>query len=175
MITHAPLPEDAHPNLLRLYQAIGYYITSWSRVEELLYVIYFRATKLPEYLCAAEFFEIDSFAMRSKFTIFAVRSLYLKDKKKREYWETKIKSLNDYYQFRNFLAHNPVHEPQTRIEFAIQKAVTLTDYAVLPSFYHPKLKKGGWGIGEIAKRANKLEEIISSLTKEIARDFPETL
>ena len=110
MSTVAPAPEDLDPRLLRLYQVIGYFITRWSLVEELLYVIYFRASKLPEYQCAEDFFSVDSYNLRTKFTIFAALARFPGDNVKQRYWESKIKSLNEFFKFRNFLAHNPVHE-----------------------------------------------------------------
>ena len=90
MPTQSP-PENAiDPKLLLLYQVVGYYITRWSLVEELLYIVYYRASGLHEQACAAEFFEVDSYKMRKKFTLFAIRAKFRTDRAKKKYWEDRI-------------------------------------------------------------------------------------
>lgn len=173
MSTQSPPASSADPQLLKLYQVIGYYIARWSLVEELLYIIYFRASRLPEYACAEGFFAIDSYHVRTKFTIFTIRSKFAKNREKRDYWEHAVKSLNDFYSFRNFIAHNPVHEPQLRIDFRVPRTLVTRDYVVHTSFYQGRKPKKICSGKDIAEKAKQLDKAISRLRKEIAADFPE--
>ena len=173
MPTLSPPPDQGDPKLVELYRVIGYYITRWSIVEELLFIIYHRAMGLPPNQCANEFFLVDSYSMRVKFTIIAVRAKFRREPKKRKYWEERIKSFNEFYSFRNFIAHNPVHEPQLQIDFTFPRALVTREYVVHSYFYSERKQKISYNYGHIARKAKKLDLAIARLRKEISRDFTE--
>ena len=181
MTTVGPSPEDKSQALMQIYQAIGYFVSQWSLAEELLYIIYYRAARLPEFEFAEDFFAIDSYPMRSKLITSAIRQKYWRDKNKCQYWESKIKSLNEFYKFRNYVAHNPIHAPQLRIDATVPSGegrIFIThDYLVFPTFYSSRggIGKDGVGFLEIVTKGKKLAIAIASLRKEIPRDFPENL
>lgn len=172
MTTSSPPPEDQSPSLLSLYEKIGYFITRWALAEELFYVVYTRCLGLPEGTHAAEFFEVDSYRMRQTFTLMAIRGHFLHARDKKDEWERRVKDFNGYYATRNYLAHNPVHEPQLSIDFVSQRALSATTYVVHPSFYQKKGMKRLYTSKDIASEAASLDRAIAELRLCIQRDFP---